>query len=293
MTPQRPQERAHRIALGGELKRLRALSAKSGRMIAPEIGISQSTVSRIENGLGQPPSIDDLRAWAQAIGATPQDTARLEWLLERAVSEYLADPLASEVTPLEPWRASAGLAGIQDEARTAELSARSVANFQPCIVPGLLQTQEYARRVLEIAGPGDVTITEAVALRMERQEILHQPGRRFEFIMTEGALRWRSGPASMLAPQLNRIASVSSLPSVTVGVIPWDADMHAVPTGAFVLYEERDDGQKPMVTAETPHDRIVVYDVQVYREELDLLRRAALFGESAIAFLQDLAGRVG
>jgi transcriptional regulator with XRE-family HTH domain len=282
MTPQRPQPRAHRSALGSELRRLRALSGVSGRDLARRVEISQSTVSRIENG-ELAPNLPQVRAWATATDASPEDLTRLEWLAEQALNE---------VIPFRQWRDAAGLGGMQAEIRTLEQAARYVANFQPCFVPGLLQTGEYAMRVLATTG-GDGHEGGAMA-RLERQEILADRSRRFEFVMTEAALHWRSGPAGMLVAQLHRIANVATFRNVTVGVIPLDADMLAAPTCAFVLYEDRDDGEKALAAVETPHSRLeVTDDVQAYRDELDLLRRSAVFGETAITFLLDLAARLG
>jgi transcriptional regulator with XRE-family HTH domain len=282
MTPQRPQPRAHRTALGSELRRLRALSGISGRELARRLEISQSTVSRIESG-ELAPNIPQVRSWARATDAPGEDLTRLEWLAEQALNE---------VIPFRQWRDAAGLGGMQAEIRGLEQQARYVANFQPCFVPGLLQTGEYAMRVMTTTGGAG---QEAGAMaRLERQEILADRSRRFEFVMTEAALHWRSGPSGMLTAQLHRIANVATFSNVVIGVIPLDADMLSAPTCAFVLYEDRDDGEKPLAAVETPHGRLEVSDdVQAYRDELDLLRRSAVFGESAIVFLQNLAERLG
>jgi transcriptional regulator with XRE-family HTH domain len=275
MTGPEPR-RAHRAALGGELRRLRVLAGIGGREMAGHLGVSQSKVSRIETGHFAP-SLREVRAWARAADAVPADLDRLDWLAEQALNE---------VIPFRQWRDESGVSGMQGEIRSLELSARQIAAFQPCFVPGLLQTAEYARRVLGTLGIDVADLDAAAAERIDRQAILHDRARRFEFILTDAALRWRSGPADMLPAQAARIASLATLGNVAIGVIPAGADMHAAPTCAFVLYEERDDGESPLAAVETPHARLeITGEVQAYRDELGLLRRSALFGADAIAYI--------
>jgi len=282
MTPRLPQpRRARRAALGAELKRLRELNGVSGRTVAKALGISQSAVSRKEAG-GAPISLPEVTAWADAIHASEEDRGRLLWMAEQAVTETI---------PLESWRAEVGTAGIQQEIGMLERVSRFIANFQPDIVPGLLQTGEYARRVLAAAGNPDPAA--AALRRLDRQVILHDLSHRLEFIITEAALRWRTGPPDILVPQLDRIASLATLGNLTVEVIPLDADWLTPPPYPFVLYEDRDDGAQPIATAELPDQWIETADIEPYRRELDKLRRSALSGDDAIAFIRRLAANLG
>lgn len=282
MTPKLPQpRRARRAALGAELKRLRELNGVSGRAVAKALGISQSAVSRKEAGAA-PISLPEITAWAGAIHASEEDRGRLLWMAEQAVTETI---------PLESWRAEAGAPGIQLEIGILERASRFIANFQPDIVPGLLQTGEYARRVLAAAGSPDPAA--AALRRLDRQVILHDLSHRLEFIITEAALRWRTGPPDILVPQLDRIASLATLGNLTVEVIPLDADWRTAPPYPFVLYADRDDGAQPIAVTELPDQRIETTDVEPYRHELDKLRRSALSGNDAIAFIRALAANLG
>jgi hypothetical protein len=106
-----------------------------------------------------------------------------------------------------------------------------IRNFQPGIIPGLLQATEYARRIMASASLNhDASLGAAVAARLGRQEALHNPARAFEFLVTEAALRYRPGapdvlttphgdlPAALtqetLTAQLDHLAAV-----VTLGTI--------------------------------------------------------------------------
>jgi transcriptional regulator with XRE-family HTH domain len=272
MTPSLPSSRkARRAALGAELRRLRQRSDVSEQAIARALSTSQSAVSRIQSGdapIGLPAALE----WARSVSATEEETDRLRWLLERAVTD---------VTPLRRVIEDAGgFAEGQRRIRTDfEMTSAAITNFQPFFVPGLLQTAAYARQVLATFRPAET---------LDSQPILYDSSRRFEFVMTEAALRWHAGPADVLPPQLDQITSRAALAAVTVRVIPLSASWHTAPICAFNLYEERGD-QEPMATVETLDDRTESEDVKPYRDELELLRRSALSGDEAIAFIRAMA----
>jgi transcriptional regulator with XRE-family HTH domain len=279
MTPsQPPSAKARRAPLGAELRRLRRRSGVSGEAIARALTSSQSAVSRIETGDG-PISMPGVLAWASAVGATADETAELRRLLERALTE---------VTPLPQKVDADGFAGIQASlGRGLEATSGAITSFQPFFVPGLLQTAAYARQVLATFRPAE-TLDADVAARLERQPILYDAMRRFEFILTESALRWRAGPVDVLPPQFGHITSVATLDTVTIRVIPTGVAWQTAPICAFTLYEERGE-EAPVATIETLGHRVESEDVKPYKDELELLRRSALSGDEAIAFIRDMA----
>ncbi len=282
MTAERPRERAQRARLGRELRQLRTLAGLSGQEMGRQVGVSQKTISRFETG-ETVPSLPQVSAWARAAKAPSARRAMLTALAEAAVNEVSVyrDKLAS------------GLVAVQVSFQELEATARTVRNFQPGIVPGLLQTAEYARRVLQLAdinGSGDHQA--AAVVRLERQQVLHEAGRHFEFVMTEAALHWRPGPREIMTAQLLHIAAVAGLESVSVGVIPADAEMHAITRCGFILYEDRGDEQPPVVLVETPHAAVYASepaDVEMYRADLARFRESAVFGEDAAAIIRALA----
>ena len=266
--------------LGAELRRVRMLAGLSGRQIAQATGLSQPTVSRIERGASVP-SLPELTAWADAAEVSEDRRALLLGLGEAAVNE---------VTPLRD-RTSGGLAAVQEDVRTLEATARTLRNFQPGIVPGLLQTAAYARSILSLADQA-ASPAEAVFARMARQEILHQAGRSFEFLLTEAALRYRPGTRALRTAQLDHLAAVVTLENISFGVIPADAEMHAITRCGFVLYEDRIDDLPPFVIAETPHASVYANDpagVQVYRDQLAAFRESAVYGDEALKIVRRIA----
>ena len=120
------------------------------------------------------------------------------------------------------------------EADVVSLEARAgrVVTVHPQIVPGLLQTAEYTRRLLELIDRTGREIAASVALRLRRQEVLYDVDTRFEFLITEAALRWPAGDPAVMAAQYDRILSVATLRNVRLGVLPLGVTGHAIPCGA-------------------------------------------------------------
>jgi transcriptional regulator with XRE-family HTH domain len=269
-----------RERLGAELRRLRVLAGLSGARMAAAVGISQSTISRIERG-DAALTLAQAAGWADAAGAGEERRALVLTLTEAAVNEV--------VTHAD--RLTGGLAFVQDSVHELEQTARTLRHFQPCIIPGLLQTAEYARRILAMADP-TADLAQALAARMARQAILYDPGRTLEFLLTEQALRYRPGPGDVLTAQLDHLASVATLETVSLGVIPADAEMHAITRCGFIVYEDRADGRPPFAFTETPHASLSASDpadVQVYRDQLAAFRRSAVYGTEATEIVRAIA----
>jgi transcriptional regulator with XRE-family HTH domain len=284
MTGQPDEPRVQRQRLGAELRRLRTLAGLSGREVGRRAGISHPNVSRIENG-SKVPSLPEVTAWAEAVGLSGEDLARLTRMTEAALNE---------VTTYRD-RLRAGLPAMQQDVRELEATTRVLRNFSPVVIPGLLQTASYARHVFEksFLEPRD-DVDEAVAGRLGRQSIIADPSRHFEWITTEMALRWR--PAGIepgaIAEQYDRIQVVAGLANVTLGVIPDGVPMTTVPWCGFVLYDVRDPGYEPFVIIENSHAAVYVNDpedVDFYRAHFERIREAALSGADAIAFVREIA----
>lgn len=279
------EPRVQRARLASELRRLRLLSGLSGRELAERIGVSQATVSRMENA-HTVPSLPQVEAWAEAVDASEEARTALVALTEAALNE------------LERWRVrlQEGLPAMQAEVGRLEASARSHRGFQPTLVFGLLQTAAYAQRVFEIVDVREESEAtdhgDAVTARLERQQILYDEDRHFEFVLTEAALRWRPGPPRLLLAQLDRVSSVSTLEHVSLGVIPTGVRMRALPWCGFHLLEDLEDEGQPLVELELPHAGLTVTepsDVEIYREQLDLLRESAVFDEEARELLRRIS----
>jgi transcriptional regulator with XRE-family HTH domain len=257
-----------REQLAASLRALRQRAGLTGEELAGRTGLSQPKVSRIETGRSLP-NLEEVRAWARATGASEDEVAELAALLEQ---------LATSATS---WRIlhRLGLAGKQQEIAELERQAKRITTFQPVMVPGLLQTADYARRVIETAyQPGDVG--RAVAGRLERQAVLYDQTKRFDFLITESALRWRPRGVAM-RPQVDRLISVASLPNVALAVAP-QGEAPIPYLHPFVIWELEDE---TIVSVETYSAELwvrEVADVARYREVWERASQGAL-GPSRLA----------
>lgn len=249
--------RLHR-QLASELLVLRSLAGLSQRALRDGVEksararLSQSAVSRTERA----ELLLDRRqteAWLEVTGADPAARARVLALTGAAHHET-----RSWAELLE------GAAHLQETARARNEAATRFRSFQPAVLPGLLQTAEYARRVLAHVHEDPAS---AVAARIQRQQVLYEPGRRFDFLISERLLR-QPLRGQVGDGQLHHIASLATLESVTIGVVPDEIDLGPVSHG-FVLRDPADAGD-PYVTVELLHGEQVI----TAPETVDAYRRA-------------------
>ncbi|MGH3379371.1 MAG: Scr1 family TA system antitoxin-like transcriptional regulator, partial [Actinoallomurus sp.] len=123
---------------------------------------------------------------------------------------------------------------------------------------------------------------------------LYEDGRRFEFLLTEAALRWRPGPPRLMIAQLDRVATVSTLDNVSIGLIPFSAEADTVYSHGFALYDDGDDADA-FVLVEVDHAWLTVStpnDVALYASRWSSLRKSAVFGDEAHDFLGTLSAEL-
>ncbi|WP_433351625.1 DUF5753 domain-containing protein [Microtetraspora malaysiensis] len=131
-----------------------------------------------------------------------------------------------------------GLASREAANAARVRSAQWMAVFSSAMIPPLLQTAEYARLALSISQDVDQDdAAKAAAVRAESQAAVFEPGRKFAFVLTEGAVRTWPGSPSLIPAQLDRLAQVSALPHVRLGVVPWNVEAPAFPLHGFTIYD--------------------------------------------------------
>jgi len=136
-------------------------------------------------------------------------------------------------------------------------------------------------------------LAQAVARRLERQTILYDQTKRFEFILTENAARWRPGPPELMRAQLDRLISVSSMPNVQLGVIPLDREALDAYLHPFVVWELEGE---TLVTAETLSVLVEVHEpeeVAIYRRTMERYRQSAMWHEEAVQWIQNAVSKIG
>jgi hypothetical protein len=148
------------------------------------------------------------------------------------------------------------------------------------VIPGWLQTPEYARyRMLDAVancGFAEDGVDAAVTTRMQRQQVIYEPGRTFEFVVTEAALRIGAAPAPVMIGQLDRLNVLSQLPNITLGIIPLGVALPLLPQNGFTILDDR-------VLVETHASEIVVAgaEAEAYARFADLLMAESVTGEDA------------
>jgi hypothetical protein len=210
-----------------------------------------------------------MRAWAQATEASQDEIAGLAASLEQVATSATSWSVLHRL----------GLAERQRDIAELEHQAWRIQIFQPATIPGLLQTADYARRLLTEAFPG--TTPEDIQARMERQSILYDQSKRFDFLITEGALRWQP-PDTDMRPQFDRLISAASLPNVTLSVVPLGPASTPF-LHPFVLWEMEGE---TMVSVETYSAEMWVTetrDVERYRE---VWRRASATAVEGLTWLR-------
>ncbi|MEU7140388.1 helix-turn-helix transcriptional regulator [Nocardia sp. NPDC046473] len=264
--------------MAAELRGLRDLAGISGRDLAKRIGVSQSKISRIESG-NAVPSLPEVQAWGRELG-TPAE-----------VQQRLATMTAAAHHESSPWRtALLGKGHLQHDILRKESDAHQLRVFQSSVVPGLLQTPEYARRVFSMfqIPYSETDLAAAVSARLDRQLALYSRDKRFDFLITESALRWRPGPPSLLVVQLERIAQLSTLQNVDIGLIPQNTEALTFTSHSFVVYDGSDVSQASVETIHSQMNIVAAEDVELYNQRWIQLRRMALFDDHARDFLHQL-----
>ena len=210
--------------LAAELRRLREHAGLTGEEVSQRLGWSGSKLSRIELhriGVKQP----DLRKLLALYGV--DDSYRNE-LLALARESGRKGRLV---------RATGGFPQVADYV-SAEAEAESVWNWEPQIIPGLLQTRDYARAVRQLwlamfPGPPSETDRWAEARLLRQQVLARDPPLELSVIIDESVLGRRFGDGAVMRQQLAHLAEASELPNVEVRIYPMNGEHPPLATGAF------------------------------------------------------------
>ncbi len=273
---------ANRAALAARLIELRAAAGLSGNALAKRMGVVQSRVWKIEHG-DLMPTEHDIRAWVTASGGSDETAEELMGMLAEARTEQAFG---------SAFRRKGGAAAYQDRVREIEARSARIGEFQVGVIPGLLQTADYTREVVSLPGGlrswgvDDAEVEAMIDGRLRRQEVLTDPAKRAQFVISEAALRIRVVTPETLAGQLGKLLSVIRLPSVELGVIGFGQRLPAYTLGGFRVYDddlvtvESIAGERDY-RAETEPDEVAAF-LEVFTE----LRLAASAEADAEAIIQ-------
>lgn len=278
------QRTARRRKLGSELKALRVAAEVSPERAAQRIHGDNSKISRIEKGR--------------------QRVTRLELdaLLElyRVGDAKLREGLvllSAEARRRSWWRQYGDLLHPSfQEVLEMESDAARICAFQPLLIPGLLQTKEYATAVIrEFPDESGKDLDAYVALRMGRQRILERQALQYVCVLTENTLRQEVGGPEVMAAQLRHLRAMSKPPDRTIQVIPYDRGAHIGLAGGFTLYAYPDPMDLDVVGIEYLDGglyREEARPVARYRMAFDQLRSTALSSRQSMELISRIAGEL-
>ncbi|HEX4091877.1 MAG TPA: helix-turn-helix transcriptional regulator [Trebonia sp.] len=271
-----------RRRLRTELRRARLDAELTQEQVATAMDWSLSKLIRIENGtVGI--STNDLKAILAHYKITDDGRA----------AEMLA--LARGSRERSWWSAYRDASPRLIQLIEYESASYIIRNFQPMLIPGLLQTEEYAatmiRNLIPQAPTQDVNTT--VEIRMRRQQLLRQPETPLMFfIMDEAAVRRLVGGPEAMRRQLQRLLDESDKPTVTIEVVPFSAGAHPGMQGPFMLFEFPDAADDDALYLEAPNDarlnRDDAEEISLFRERFEVLRELSLGPQGS----RDLLGRL-
>jgi transcriptional regulator with XRE-family HTH domain len=258
-----------RVRVGAELRRLRAAAGVSGERVAEELGWSQAKVSRIE-AARVAHAVADIGALLELYGA-PMDL-RVD-LLARVAAE------SGETAWVVRW-------GDGPVAPPMEGVLDRIREYQPHLVPPLLQTPEYADLVTRRAGVADPA--ETVERRLRSQEALRKASApRYDLVLDARVLLVDLGGLDILAAQVSALI-VWGLGHVRLRVVPIGAPVGALSTVPFTIYDFRQWDAVPVVHVETPTADLFTAAVPDREKYLALFRRlsgSALSVQGSLRYL--------
>lgn len=280
-----------RRRLRSELRNAREAADMTQRDVAMAMDWSASKLIRIESGAVNI-STNDLRA---LLGHYGIDSNRIEALVEIARA-------ARETTH---WNIYKNVASPEYIAFLGyEASASIIRNFEPLIVPGLLQTEEYARAVISVIVDHDPTrIDPLVDLRMERQELLvRNPAPSLHFIMDEAVIRRVTGGRHVMLRQLRHLQRLAESPNITIRIVPFEHGIYPRQQVAYWLFEFSDPEDEYVLYVENPEpgEYIIRENSPEEREKASPVHYLGVFYEMEQAvrsertqeFLQDAIDRL-
>lgn len=278
-----PTVRLRRLA--GELRRLRDAAGFSREDVTEATGINDSTLYRIETARTR-----------------PQKRTLLTLLKHYAVEEQQREHLValSKESVEQGWLR--GFHSDLPEEYTAYISfeaeALGVRNYESLFIPGLLQTEDYARAVIRGVLPmaNQQEVEHRVQARMERQHLLgkEQPLKLW-VIVDEAALRRLVGGSKVMKAQLDHLLDVIREPHVTLQVIPFDTGAHAGMPGSFVLMDFADPMDTDLIYIDSMAGDLFLEseaDVSRYSTIFDNLRAVALSPDSSVELVAKIAREI-
>jgi transcriptional regulator with XRE-family HTH domain len=256
--------------LGVRLRELRVAAGLTGEEGPNRMGRAHSTLSRWETG-GLIPRLPDVYFMLDLYGVGQKERDALV-------------RSAREAREREDWEVHVSVA-VADYA-WMEGRAWKVEAFQDSVLPGLLQTPDYAREVLRAWNPSATPqqIERTLAARIVRQRrLIEDDPLQLAAVIGEGALRLLVGGPEVMRAQLKHLVDLASEPGIALRVLPFATGTHAGMTGPFKILRFHDD--QDVATVETRGGDVYMEDVEPFAQALRRLSAAALPQRKSLAMI--------
>lgn len=273
--PISPTVRRRRLAR--ELRRMREDHGLQLSVAAKEASIPQSTLSNIESAEARRIKARDIDALADLYGASPEARAALQELAQES----------KEKGWWSKYKDVFGGNALPD----FEVEASMMRMYQCQVIPGLLQTPDYAEAVFRGGGTlSNEEVQRNVAARIKRQHVLsrHKPLHLWA-VIDEAALHRLPGSRAIMREQIQHLLNMAMHHNVDIQVLPFSAGMHAALSGSFVMLDFPSELDPSIVYTETSTDILFVQEsasLQRYVADFAHLNAAALRTAESIRFLQ-------
>jgi transcriptional regulator with XRE-family HTH domain len=269
-----------------ELKRLRELAALTQEDVAGQLDWHPTKIMRIETGRTAPHP-NDVRVMLGLYGVEDADiqSGLLKLAKESRQRGWWYSYRDVLISRFELF------IGLESEADT-------IRDFGLTMIPGLLQTEHYARELIRGLMAYDAKeIERRVELRMARQRILDRDDApQLWAILDEASVRRPVGGRSIMKAQLLHLADISEQSKITIQVLPYTAGPHPGQAGPFIILGFAEPTEPAVVYMETVGGNLYVdkpEEVRVLTTVFDQLRAVALSPAHSRAMLQALAGELG
>lgn len=277
---QTPTVRLRRLA--SELRSLRASSGLTRDEVVERTGINVATMYRIEHARVRPQT-RTLRTLLDLYGVEKEQQVELVGWLRDARERGWLHAYQSELP--EQYTTYIGFEG----------EAESAWDYESLFIPGLLQTEDYARAVISGALPfaSREEVQRRVEVRMERQEVLRNDNPlKLWSIADEAALRREVGGPAVMRAQFRHLLEASELPHVTFQVIPFDAGAHAGMPGSFIVLQFAEEAIPDVIYVESMAGELFLEqesDVRRYKLVFEHLRAVSASPDASRSLLTSLA----
>jgi transcriptional regulator with XRE-family HTH domain len=267
-----------RRRLGVELRRHREAAGITIDVVAERLRCSSSKVSRIETG-HTGAALRDVHDILDIYGVRETVREELVQIAREAKQKGWWHPFSTVLN-----RAYVGL----------EAAARSIRTYEQQVVPGLLQSEEYAIAMIRAArlGDTDTEIEQRVHVRMARQSLLTQDDPiDLRVVLDEAVLSRPVGGDDVMRDQLMRLIEAARLPNVIIQILPFVAGPHAGMDGTFVILEFEEDEDADVVFAENATGGLFLEkaeELRKYHSIFETIRATALDPEESIEMIEML-----